>query len=92
MGGDDSQKLGPGEDSSSPPGRSKPPVHSQRSTVTKLGRTMTNPATAGVGHFWRARPDHFSKAPKLQDRLSECAPLFKERHAQGFSQFELCAD
>ena len=40
MGGDDSQKLGPGEDSSSPPGRSKPPVHSQRSTVTKLAAPM----------------------------------------------------
>ena len=65
MGGDDSQKLGPGEDCLSPPGRSKPPVYSQRSTVTKLGRIMTNPPSGGVGHFSRARPGHFSKAPKV---------------------------
>jgi hypothetical protein len=75
MGGDDSQKLLPWRGIHSSPGR-KPPAQLRINNVTETAGwnlALTPPSLAGLavasatgrlGHFWKAHPGQFWRAPK----------------------------
>ena len=77
MGGDDSQKLLPWRGIHSSPGR-KPPAQLRINNVTEtagwnlagappppsLAGLAVASATGGLGHFWKAHPGQFWRAPK----------------------------
>src|ERR1039458_7826963 len=77
MGGDDSQKLLPWRGIHSSPGR-KPPAQLRINNVTETAGwnlALTPPSLAGLavasatgrlGHFWKAHPGQFWRAPKAQ--------------------------
>src|SRR5665647_3971203 len=76
MGGDDSQKLLPWRGIHSSPGR-KPPAQLRINNVTETAGwnlALTPPSLAGLavasatgrlGHFWKAHPRQFWRAPKI---------------------------
>ena len=90
MGGDDSQKLLPWRGIHSSPGR-KPPAQLRINNVTETAGwnlALTPPSLAGLavasatgrlGHFWKAHPGQFWRAPKVS--LAEGYP-----HAELFAQ------
>jgi len=80
MGGDDSQKLLPWRGIHSSPGR-KPPAQLRINNVTETAGwnlALTPPSLAGLavasatgrlGHFWKAHPGQFWRAPKIKQHL-----------------------
>jgi len=82
MGGDDSQKLLPWRGIHSSPGR-KPPAQLRINNVTETAGwnlALTPPSLAGLavasatgrlGHFWKAHPGQFWRAPKAGGEASD---------------------
>src|ERR1039458_2092874 len=92
MGGDDSQKLLPWRGIHSSPGR-KPPAQLRINNVTETAGwnlALTPPSLAGLavasatgrlGHFWKAHPGQFWRAPKGADVLCDRIVIFTMREA-----------
>src|ERR1035437_6946054 len=96
MGGDDSQKLLPWREIHSSPGR-KPPAQLRINNVTETAGwnlALTPPSFAGLavasatgrlGHFWKAHPGQFWRAPKAiptPNCLLKCSPLLRRAVSQ----------
>src|SRR5665647_3256350 len=93
MGGDDSQKLLPWRGIHSSPGR-KPPAQLRINNVTETAGwnlALTPPSLAGLavasatgrlGHFWKAHPGQFWRAPKPRAARTKSTGALRPGHAE----------
>src|ERR1035437_136404 len=89
MGGDDSQKLLPWRGIHSSPGR-KPPAQLRINNVTETAGwnlALTPPslavlsvasATGRLGHFWKAHPGQFWRAPKAMSQFVSAPTILSQ--------------